>query len=204
MSDSDADSKASRLEPEVRDMKLEPDTPAEDGDADVVKQSVEEDGKGRVAVTPNGHAASPGQAAASRTQTPIKSERSSGSPGQASEREEILGGDITVKMEPGKGPKLARSTSQKVVSRPPPLYLDHENKTEEAKETFDVIESCTYGNKSMGQTEHALECDCAEEWGMSSTPSLSLELASLTVICRCREQEESCLRRGFRLHQSRN
>ncbi|KAB2573008.1 WW/Rsp5/WWP [Lasiodiplodia theobromae] len=173
MSDSDADSKASRLEPEVRDMKLEPDTPAEDGDADVVKQSVEEDGKGRVAVTPNGHAASPGQAAASRTQTPIKSERSSGSPGQASEREEILGGDITVKMEPGKGPKLARSTSQKFVSRPPPLYLDHENKTEEAKETFDVIESCTYGNKSMGQTEHALECDCAEEWDAESRKNLA-------------------------------
>lgn len=166
MSDSEAERKAARLEPEVRDMKLEPDTPAENGDADI-KASVEEDENERPA-TSNGAAASPGQDVKSRTETPVKAERSSGSPGEGSEREEILGGDITLTMEPGKGPKLARTTSQKIISRPPPLFLDCEDKTLEAIGTFDVLESCTYGNKYMGSTEHALECDCAEEWGEAS------------------------------------
>ncbi|KAK7711727.1 histone methyltransferase set2 [Botryosphaeria dothidea] len=171
MSDSEPKESAARLEPEVRDMKLEPDTPAERGDADV-KPTVEEDGKGSVTVS-NGTTASPGQAAKSGSNTSAKSERSSRSPGGGSELEEILGGDITVKMEPGKGPKLARSTSQKVISRPPPLFMDAEDKTEEAKGTFDVIESCTYGNKYMGSTEHALECDCAEEWDSETRTNLA-------------------------------
>ncbi|EKG19683.1 WW/Rsp5/WWP [Macrophomina phaseolina MS6] len=162
MSGSESEKSAARLEPEVRGMKLEPDSPTADGDADV-KPTVEEDGTASAALS-NGIPASNGRVVKSGSQTPAKSERSNRSPGDGSEREEILGGDITVKMEPGKGPKLARSTSQKVVSRPPTLYLDAEDKTEESKGTFDVIENCTYGNKYMGSTEHALECDCAEEW----------------------------------------
>ncbi|KAF1990591.1 hypothetical protein K402DRAFT_410101 [Aulographum hederae CBS 113979] len=80
------------------------------------------------------------------------------------EQEETIGGDITVKMEPGKTPKLTRTTSQKVIARPPPLFSEWPNKTEEATSTFEVIRDCTYGNKYMGSTDHALECDCAEEW----------------------------------------
>ncbi|GME27009.1 Set and WW domain protein [Neofusicoccum parvum] len=171
MSDSDSDRQATRLEPEVRDMKLEPDTPARDGDADV-KASVEEDGKERPEAS-NGAAASPEEAVKSRTQTPVKMERSSESPGEGSEHEEILGGEITLKMEPGKGPKLARTTSQKVVSRPPPLFLDAEDKTAEALGTFDVLPSCTYANKSLGSTEPAIDCDCAEEWDAESKKNLA-------------------------------
>lgn len=79
--------------------------------------------------------------------------------------EEKVGGDITVKLEPGQPPKLARSSSQKVVARPPQLFLDSPDCTTEAKSTFEILERCSYANKYMGYTEHAMECDCAEEWG---------------------------------------
>lgn len=79
--------------------------------------------------------------------------------------EEKIGGDITIKLEPGQPPKLARSSSQKVVARPPQLFLDLPDCTAEAISTFEVLENCNYANKYMGYTEHAMECDCAEEWG---------------------------------------
>lgn len=102
-----------------------------------------------------------------------KSPSPSHSPVKKDESEEIqekVGGDITVKLEPGQPPKLARSSSQKVVARPPPLFLDLPDCTDEAKSTFEVIDSCAYANKYMGYTEHAMECDCAEEWGKSFFP----------------------------------
>lgn len=98
----------------------------------------------------------------SQSQSPVKKEEGEGN---ADHQEEKVGGDITVRLEPGEPPKLARSSSQKVVPRPPPLYLDLPDSTGEAKSTFEVIEMCTYANKYMGYTEHAMECDCAEEWG---------------------------------------
>lgn len=82
-----------------------------------------------------------------------------------SDFEEIVGGDITVKLEPGKAPKLARSSLKKILSRPPLLYLDLPDATPEALQSFDVIEDCNYANKYLGTTDHALECDCSEEWG---------------------------------------
>lgn len=78
--------------------------------------------------------------------------------------EETVGGDITVKMEPGQPPRLARSVSQKIVARPPQLFLHLPDCTAEARSTFETIEDSTYANKHMGYTEHAMECDCAEEW----------------------------------------
>jgi histone-lysine N-methyltransferase SETD2 len=92
--------------------------------------------------------------------TPIKSEN-----GDSTAKEEKVGGDITVKMEPGQPPKLSRSSSQKVVAQPPQLFLHLPDSTAEAQSTFEVMETCTYANKYMGYTEHAMECDCAEEWG---------------------------------------
>ncbi|RMX77507.1 hypothetical protein D0868_16606, partial [Hortaea werneckii] len=77
---------------------------------------------------------------------------------------ETVGGEVTLKLEPGKPPKLARTTSRKVERRPPPLFFDHEDKTGEATSSFTVMSECTYANKYLGTTEHALECDCAEEW----------------------------------------
>ena len=82
---------------------------------------------------------------------------------------EVLGGEIMLKMEPGKAPKLARSASQKIACRPLTLYLDAPDATDEAKGTFDVLPECTYANKHLGTTDPALECDCTEEWGKSRT-----------------------------------
>lgn len=104
----------------------------------------------------------------------IKSRSPSSSPvkpaGDLDATEEKIRGDVTVKLEPGQPPKLARSSSQKVVARPPQLFLDLPDSTEEARSSFETLEVCTYANKYMGYTEHAMECDCAEEWG--KLPSL--------------------------------
>lgn len=94
----------------------------------------------------------------SQSQSPVKKDEDS------DDHEEKVGGGITVKLEPGQPPKLARSSSEKVVPRPPKLFLDLPDSTAEAKSTFELMESCTYANKYMGYTEHAMECDCAEEW----------------------------------------
>lgn len=108
----------------------------------------------------------------SSSRTPPKSENSETAEGDLKgEREDDLsgtervGGGITVKLEPGQPPKLTRNSSQKVIPRPPRLFLDLPDSTKEAQKTFEVIEACQYANKYMGYTEHAMECDCAEEWG---------------------------------------
>ncbi|KAI1965929.1 histone methyltransferase set2 [Ophidiomyces ophidiicola] len=78
--------------------------------------------------------------------------------------DEKVGGDIAVKQEPGQPLKLTRSASQKLPSRAAPLFDHLDDVTAEASGTFQVIETCTYANKYMGYTEHAMDCDCAEEW----------------------------------------
>jgi histone-lysine N-methyltransferase SETD2 len=83
-------------------------------------------------------------------------------------KQETVGGDIVVKQEPGQPPKLSRSSSQKVARGPPQLFSHLPDSTADALATFEQIESCWYANKYMGYTEHAMECDCAEEWGMYS------------------------------------
>ena len=80
-------------------------------------------------------------------------------------QEKVVGGDITIKMEPGQPPKLARSSTQKVTARAPQLFGHLPDKTMEATGQFQVITDCIYTNKYLGSTEHAMECDCSEEWG---------------------------------------
>jgi len=87
------------------------------------------------------------------------------SPAVKLENEEIVGGDITVKLETGQPPKLSRAASRRIIARPPTLYLELPDATPEAVASFDRIPQCTYGNKYLGSTDHALECDCSEEWG---------------------------------------
>lgn len=93
------------------------------------------------------------------SQSPIASEMS------RSEHEEVVGGQITVKLEPGHPPKLARSSSQKIRTKPSLLFNDYPSRTEEAQSNFDIIPACIYGSKYMGSTEHGMDCDCNEEWG---------------------------------------
>ena len=102
----------------------------------------------------------------SHTSSPVKSPVASRSPDMLkSEDEETVVADVTVKMEPGQPLKLSRMSSQKIVPRAAPLFEDYPDKTAEAKDSFQVIPACIYSNKYIGSTEHAMECDCAEEWG---------------------------------------
>ena len=80
------------------------------------------------------------------------------------EIEAKIGGNVTLKMEPGQPPKLSRSASQKMAARPPQLFDHLPDSTIEATSTFAKMEFCTYSNKYLGYTEHAMECDCSEEW----------------------------------------
>ena len=89
------------------------------------------------------------------------------SPAVKSEIGDVVGGDITVKAEPGQPPKLARSNSKRVPPRPPKLFFDCPDDTDAACKIFERIDSCIYANKYLGTTEHALECDCVEQWGKS-------------------------------------
>ncbi|KAL8710925.1 MAG: hypothetical protein Q9220_004524 [cf. Caloplaca sp. 1 TL-2023] len=82
--------------------------------------------------------------------------------------EELIPSAVTLKQEPGEPPKLARSTSQKVTSRAPPLFHQLPSKTEEAKDTFQAIPSCVYSSKAIGATDHAMDCECNEEWDAST------------------------------------
>lgn len=107
------------------------------------------------------------------SQSPRKKESISQSPA-IKDDEETVGGDVTLKLEPGRPPKLQRTTSRKVERRAPPLFFDYENKTAEATSTFSLLQHCTYANKYLGSTEPALECDCAEEWGKPSNCSLAI------------------------------
>ena len=53
----------------------------------------------------------------------------------------------------------------KVVQLPPKLFLDKEDKTDEALNTFECIESCVYLAENLGDASHEfMECDCAEEY----------------------------------------
>jgi len=124
------------------------------------------------------HASTYGRRKTSQSSTPAATESRSQSPTRQStsatpksEAEEaVIGGDITVTVEPGKMPKLSRKHSQKVISRPPPLFDDLPDVTEEAASVFQRIKDCIYGSKYMGSSEHdALDCDCSEEWSKSST-----------------------------------
>jgi hypothetical protein len=98
----------------------------------------------------------------SSTQSPVKLQSGSQTP---VEKLESVGGDIIVKLEPGKAPKLARTSSQKVVARPPTLYTDEPDMYDEATSTFEVIQECNYATRWLGSTEQAMECDCREHWG---------------------------------------
>ncbi len=112
----------------------------------------------------------------SASQSPTELEEASQSPSlNVGKHEEIVGGDVTVKLEPGKPPKLARSTSQKIVAGPAQLFKDEPSRTEEARGHFQTIAGCIYSNKYIGSTEHgSMDCDCAEEWG-KSLPFSSLQ-----------------------------
>jgi hypothetical protein len=116
----------------------------------------------------------------SRSLTPEKMKSASQTPKSEDEsQEEVVDGVIIVVEEPGKAPKLSRKASQRVISRPPPLFDHLDDSTPEAITKFQVIRDCIYGSRYMGSADHdALGCDCSENWRKS-------KLASLTIHYRC-------------------
>lgn len=132
-------------------------------DADLVKEERSPSTGGGVADTGTGTPSSVKR----QSRSPKKEDSLAQSPAVTGEQEDTIGGGVTLKLEAGKPPKLARTTSRKVEKRPPQLFLEYEDKTQEATSSFTVLPECTYANKHLGSTEHALECDCTEEWGKS-------------------------------------
>ena len=142
--------------------------------------------------------------------TPRKSLRrvASGTPNTPTpkhESEDKVGGDITVKMEPGQAPKLARSSSKNIPLRPAAKFSDVPDAAPEAKKGYESLDKCMYANKYLGTTDPALECDCAGEWGKFNTPShFLLVVPNLSMSGRFRNRAKQCLWARLRLHQPCN
>ncbi|KXL50685.1 hypothetical protein M433DRAFT_391988 [Acidomyces richmondensis BFW] len=163
MAEDDTDIKQEHVD-SMRDMHLKEEDAA-DGDVDMdtipVADAVTQERSTSSSRAPTGHATPSSVKRQSRS--PVKPMEPP-SPAPKSEQEDTVGGDVTVKLEPGKPPKLARTTSHRIQKRPPQLFSSYEDKTAEATSTFAVLQDCTYAAKYLGTTETALECDCAEEW----------------------------------------
>ncbi|KAI9697710.1 MAG: histone methyltransferase set2 [Bogoriella megaspora] len=164
MSDNEDDKKSRALESEVRDMHLKPES-SPDSDKGGIRTSVDAVKQERTST--NGSPLKFESNSRSTSESPVKPQATMRSP--LHEHEDLIGGDITVKVEPGQAPKLSRKSSQKVIHRPPQLFIEHEDKTEEAKKTFHVIADCIYANKYIGTTDPALECDCQEEYDAATS-----------------------------------
>lgn len=152
------------LEEKPQDIKLKSGTSSEDEALGTIRVSTNDGAAPPMAVTSHLK-----EVSKSSSRSPTKPRETSPSPpGHKAQREQTISADISVKMEPGQPLKLARSSSQKVVSRPTPLFDDLPDMTAVAKDSFQVLSQCIYAAKYLGTTEHAMECDCAEEWGMTS------------------------------------
>lgn len=116
------------------------------------------------------------KASPSTSKTPTSGDSAAPTP----KSEDEIGGissDITVQVEPGKAPKLSRKASSKMAQKPPPLFNDLPDATEESRSHFTAIPACLYASKSMGASEHdTLGCDCSPEF----SKSLSYQILSIS------------------------
>ena len=174
--DGDSDFKQEKLESEIRNMDLKEEERDVDMDSIPVAES---DKKGYTHPLSRTSTSTPSNIKR-QSRSPTKAESMAQSPAIKSEDEEIVGGDIELKLEPDRPPKLQRKASHKIERRPPPLFFAYADKTNEATRSFSVLQDCVYANKYLGSTEHALECDCAEEWG--KPPPMSFQLKPDTMI----------------------
>lgn len=100
---------------------------------------------------------------------------STSTPRPKSENDDAAVKSETDSMYKAESPIMPPSTSKKARNskKPPPRVaplFDHlPDATEQANSSYTVIDSCTYQNKYLGFTEHAMECDCQEEWGEFAT-----------------------------------
>lgn len=77
-------------------------------------------------------------------------------------------------VKPTRTAKSSRS-SKKAPPRKAELFDNLPDATDEANGAYQVIESCIYQNKYLGYTEHAMECDCNEEWGKSTPHAFAVK-----------------------------
>lgn len=161
MSSKNDDLKSPSLSSEVSDLKSEPDVKMETTSQNTPRASDRLNG---LRVSSNGFGSPRKAARSSNVDSPTRTSTPH-SPAVKLENEDIIGGDITVKQEPGQPPKLSRSSTKKMPSRPPPIFSDLEDSTQDALKSFEPLSACIYANKYLGTTEHALECDCSEDWG---------------------------------------
>ncbi|KIX02748.1 uncharacterized protein Z518_08690 [Rhinocladiella mackenziei CBS 650.93] len=73
--------------------------------------------------------------------------------------------------KPAKAPP--RTAASKLPPRVAPLFDHLPDATAEATSTFTLIDACTYQNKYLGFSEHALDCDCSEEWDATTQRNLA-------------------------------
>jgi len=199
--DSNLANQEEKLETEVRDMHLK----EEDRDADMDTGS-EAHLKQEERSTPQSAVEGTPMSIEQSSRSPNDVQKGTQSPTSKSEHEEVVGGEVTLKQEPGKPPKLSRTTARKVEKRPPPMFGDYKDSTAEATSSFQVITECSYANKNLGSTDPALECDCAEEWGKSPFMNTSGVAPSNWADKRYRsyDSEQPCLWRRLGLHQPRH
>ena len=59
--------------------------------------------------------------------------------------------------------------------RTPPLFLDSQDKTDEARTSFQEISECIYANKQLGHSgqNEQMTCDCHEKWDQATQRNLA-------------------------------
>jgi hypothetical protein len=203
MAEDSRDIKADTVDAALGEMKLE-----ESGDYDSANEAAAPNGKYEDAATPGdtkrSRSGTPAHKSASGS--PMKDSRGSQTPRSDSDEEEkAIDGEITLTVEPGKAPKLSRKSAQKVAARPPPLYNDLPDSTEEALSVFQRIPECLYGSKSMGKSKMSddddspIDCDCSEHRSECTRFLFPLRVTSLMIISKW---QESRMRRRLGLYQS--
>ncbi|KAH6654171.1 hypothetical protein BKA67DRAFT_592423 [Truncatella angustata] len=91
--------------------------------------------------------------------------------------------------------KSSRKAAPKIAPRPPALFDDVPDVTEEACGHFQLIPDCLYGSKSLGASEHdALDCDCAEEWrdGVNHACDEESDCINRVTKMECVDRECNC------------
>lgn len=158
MTTPDIESNHNKLEADVADMDIKEEQRDEEGD--VKMDTISTAGPTARSAPASGSATPIG---VKRQQlSPMKAESMAQSP---SIKTEVVGGDVELRLDENERPRLVRNKSQKVSRRPPELFTHLPDATAQATSTFSVLRDCVYANRYMGITEHALECECAEEWG---------------------------------------
>jgi histone-lysine N-methyltransferase SETD2 len=160
MATPDSEVKQEKLEMDVADMNIKEEQHDEQGDVNMDTISGAEPVKQERSASTSGSATPKG--IKRQHPSPVKDENMAQFP---SIKTEVVGGDVELRLDADERPRLVRKQSHKIARRSPELFTDTPDATSLATSTFSILQECVYANKQLGTTEHALECECAEEWG---------------------------------------